>query len=304
MAKLSYMEQALYSDIARGDIRNAQNILKSLLRAQKYSTDDCAQRLITQLETQQPVSIPDKMQEYLTITQPENIDIGFHYDRDIEEEVVKDIRKTAENAEALSRMGIKAGNATLLYGKPGTGKTVLANLIAKELALPLISVKSSSLVSCKLGETGHIVTSVFDYIRNTRCVFFIDEIDFLGMKRGSDKEVAEMSRVLISLMQMIDTLPAGFVIVAATNREDMLDEALLRRFSRQIKVEGLSYAQACELTLKLLNHVYPDSFSEVEIASLFSQDGTYNPARICNTITREIVRAWPERVNLACLNFV
>lgn len=303
MAKLSYIEQALYSDIARGDIRNAQNTLKSILKAQKYSQDGYAQRLIQQLETPQPVSIPDKMQEYLTITQPEDIEIGFHYSRAIEEELIHDIRKTAENAEALSRMGIKTGNATLLYGKPGTGKTVLANLVAKELVLPLVSVKSSSLISCKLGETGHAVTSVFDYVRNIKCVFFIDEIDFLGMKRGSDKEVAEMSRVLISLMQMIDKLPAGFVMIAATNREDMLDEALLRRFSRQVKVEGLAYAQVCELTLGMLNHIYPDSFSQVEIASLFSQNGTYNPARICNTITREIVRAWPERPNLACLDF-
>lgn len=140
----------------------------------------------------------------------------------------------------------------LFYGPPGTGKTLLANKICAEAKLPLLSLSPSGVLSRYLGESEKAIRAAFEVAKRLRpCVIFIDEIDSLGTRRGRAGEEPAGRRVLTELLLQISSLgsgsghanesdrddgPAGVYLIAATNRLEDLDEALVRRFDRTIQV--------------------------------------------------------------------
>lgn len=122
----------------------------------------------------------------------------------------------------------------LLYGLPGTGKTQTARWIAGELGLPLLTVRCDTLISSLLGQTSKNLRRVFDYVEQRPCILFLDEFDALASARGSERDVGELQRVVIALLQNIDALSEHTIVVAASNHERMLDPAVWRRFPFQI----------------------------------------------------------------------
>ena len=94
----------------------------------------------------------------------------------------------------------------------------------------------SNVISSYLGSTQKNIQKVFDYIRDIDCVLMLDEVDAIGLRRGTE-DVGEMSRVVIGLMQCLDNLPNNVTIIGATNRIDMIDTALLRRFTLKQEVK-------------------------------------------------------------------
>ncbi len=155
------------------------------------------------------------------------------------EEIVEFLR----NPQKFSRLGGKIPKGALLVGPPGTGKTLLARAIAGEAGVPFFSISGSDFVEMFVGVGASRVRDMFEQAKkNAPCIVFIDEIDAVGRARGvgmgggNDEREQTLNQLLVE-MDGFET-NEGVIIVAATNRKDVLDPALLRpgRFDRQIHV--------------------------------------------------------------------
>lgn len=156
----------------------------------------------------------------------------------IELEEVVDFLK---NPDKYTEMGAKIPRGCLLNGPPGTGKTLLARAVAGEAGVPFISVSGSEFVQVFVGVGAARVRDMFKQAReNAPCIIFIDEIDAVGRQRGSGSSNDEREQTLNQLLVEMDGFDgnAGVITIAATNRVDILDEALVRagRFDRKVEV--------------------------------------------------------------------
>ena len=155
------------------------------------------------------------------------------------EEIVEFLR----NPQKFSRLGGKIPKGALLVGPPGTGKTLLARAIAGEAGVPFFTISGSDFVEMFVGVGASRVRDMFEQAKkNAPCIVFIDEIDAVGRNRGAGYGVGndEREQTLNQLLVEMDGFEAneGVIILAATNRRDVLDPALLRpgRFDRQVTV--------------------------------------------------------------------
>lgn len=139
------------------------------------------------------------------------------------------------NKEVLQKENIPLNPTVLLHGPPGTGKSRLAAYIAAQLGLPLITARADVLISSYLGATSKNIRMLMDYAQATPCVLFLDEFDALAKGRDDLNEVGELKRVVVSLLQNIDSLK-DVVLIAATNHPHLLDTAVWRRFNYKIEI--------------------------------------------------------------------
>jgi len=160
---------------------------------------------------------------------------------------IRDLREAIElpitNPELFLRVGIKPPKGVLLYGPPGTGKTLLARALAHQVDSKFLKVVASSIVDKYIGESARVVREMFSYAKeNQPCIIFIDEVDAIGGKRLGEGSSAdrEIQRTLMELLNQLDGFDdLGQVkTVMATNRPDVLDQALLRpgRLDRKIEI--------------------------------------------------------------------
>lgn len=141
---------------------------------------------------------------------------------------------TINHFDELAAVGIATPPRLLIYGPPGCGKTLTAQWIASELGLPLLTARCDTLVSSLLGQTARNLRRVFEHVESRPCVLFLDEFDALAKSRADEREIGELQRVVIALLQNIDALPSSTILIAATNHEDLLDHAVWRRFAFKI----------------------------------------------------------------------
>ncbi len=164
------------------------------------------------------------------------------------EEQIKELKETVElpliNPDIFDRVGIEPPKGVLLYGPPGSGKTLMAKAVAKRTEATFIRIVGSELIQKYIGEGARLVRELFEMAREkSPSIIFIDELDAIGAKRlesatSGDREVQRTLMQLLAEMDGFD--PRGDVkIIAATNRLDILDLALLRpgRFDRMIEVQ-------------------------------------------------------------------
>jgi cell division protease FtsH len=156
------------------------------------------------------------------------------------EEVVEFLK----TPQKYNELGAKIPKGVLLYGPPGTGKTLLAKAVAGEAGVPFFSISGSDFVEMFVGVGASRVRDLFDQAKkNAPCIVFIDEIDAVGRQRGAGLGGGhdEREQTLNQLLVEMDGFSAneGIIMIAATNRPDILDPALLRpgRFDRQIVVD-------------------------------------------------------------------
>ena len=157
-----------------------------------------------------------------------------------------------KDPEAFKRLGIRPPRGILLYGPPGSGKTLLAKAVANESAANFISIKGPEVMSKWVGESEKAVRSIFKKAKQVApCIVFLDELDAIAHRRGFDNDSGVSERVVNQLLTSMDGLETleGVVVVGATNRPDMVDPALLRtgRFDRILLVPAPDRAARFEV---------------------------------------------------------
>lgn len=141
------------------------------------------------------------------------------------------------NSSKLEIAGVHISKSLLLYGKPGCGKTSIANYICEKTGLPLVVARLDGIVSSLLGSTAKNIRKIFEYANSFPCILFLDEFDAIAKARDDIHELGELKRVVNSLLQNIDSMPQNSVLIAATNHPGLLDPAVWRRFVQKVEVD-------------------------------------------------------------------
>ena len=217
-------------------------------------------------------------------------DIGFNFanvaGNEEAKDSVQDVVDFLKNPEKYSAYGARMPKGVILYGDPGTGKTLLAKAVAGEANVPFYAVSGSDFVQIYVGVGAGRIRSLFKKARSHgRAVIFIDEIDAIGKKRdngrggGSDEKDQTLNALLTEMSGFNET--EGIIVIAATNRLDMLDQALLRpgRFDRHIEVT-LPDVSAREKILKL--HFKNKPIKDVDYAEWARKTTCFSGAKLEN----------------------
>lgn len=218
-------------------------------------------------------------------------------------EQVQDIVDFIKQPQKYAELGARMPKGVILYGPPGTGKTLMAKAIAKEANVPFFSVNGSDFVQLYVGVGASRVREIFKEARkHKKAVIFIDEIDAIGKKRSSNPHNSndEKDQTLNALLTEMSGFKEdeGIVVIAATNRLDMLDEALLRagRFDRHVEV-GYPDVHAREQIIRLYLKNKPVS-EEVDPQALARQTVYFTGAMIESLLNEAAILAAKRNIKM------
>ncbi|MCS7121167.1 MAG: CDC48 family AAA ATPase [Archaeoglobaceae archaeon] len=211
---------------------NAEEIPFEILDSMKVTWED----FVEALKEIEPSAMREVLVEIPKVTWE---DVGGL--EEVKREIIEAVEWPMKYPEKFKKFGIRPTKGVLLYGPPGTGKTLIAKAVANETNANFISIKGGEILSKWLGESEKAIRKIFRKARQVApCIVFFDEIDAIAQVRGIDEGNRAVERVLNQLLTEMDGLEElrGVVVIAATNRPDILDPALLRpgRFDRLIYV--------------------------------------------------------------------
>jgi len=171
------------------------------------------------------------------------------------EEKIRRIEKEFASKERLAQYGLKYRQKVLLYGAPGCGKSMSAERIAWNLGLPFLKVRFDVIFSSFLGETANNLAKLFDGIKEYPCVLLLDEFDIVGKTRSQSQDVGEMHRVVNVLLNLLEEYNSQGILIATTNIETSLDQALFRRFDDIIEMPKPSFEEVVRLVTMTLSSI-------------------------------------------------
>ena len=201
---------------------------------------------------------------------------------------IEEIVEFLKNPQRYTELGAKIPKGALLVGPPGTGKTLLAKAVAGEANVPFLSMSGSDFVEMFVGVGAARVRDLFKTAKDKApCIVFIDEIDAVGRARGKNPNMGSNDERENTLNQMLTEMDGfgsnnGVIVLAATNRADMLDKALLRpgRFDRQIYVDLPELTDRMEIFNVHLRNLKVNSHLDIE--QLARQTQGFSGADVCN----------------------
>lgn len=215
-------------------LRNSSGRAKKRKRA---ATDDESTRGLTELPTGRRYG-----QTLATLIPREELEHHMVLPNDVDNRFARIEREYAAR-ERLGAYGLRPRKTVLLYGPPGCGKTLGAKRLAWNVGLPLMKVRFDALISSYFGESATNLRSVFDAAKERPCVLLLDECDFIARSRINSKDIGEASRIVNSLLTLMEEYDAPGLLVATTNIEESLDPALFRRFDEVFHVPLPSEAE-------------------------------------------------------------
>lgn len=289
-------EQQIIKAIAENDIRSARKWAVIALDSDKTQKNKWFVNKYKSILTSEGANLIELPGNLKDIMLCEDVSVSFkenrYYLTGNEKRISEEIFRMAKVSGKLMEMQIPYKNATLLYGPPGTGKTMFGKYVAYKMKLPFCYLNFSRVVDSYLGGTSKNISQAFTYASTNPCVFMLDEVDAICTNRekgsGSEKEIG---RVTITLMQEFDKLANDVVVIAATNRLDMLDDAFVSRCSLRYEMAPFAKDESRAMVYKFLNDVGME-FSEYEVDSII-RDG--NDQR---TIMNELIIAIAERIEV------
>lgn len=172
----------------------------------------------------------------LTVSYPKSRLSDMVLDHNVQYQLDRIVREQRHAQRILSH-GLSPRRKLLLVGPPGTGKTLTASVLAGELGIPLFEVRLDGLITKFMGETAAKLRQIFETTGQVRGIYFFDEFDSIGSRRGLANDVGEIRRILNSFLQMIEQDQSHSLILAATNHPEILDQALFRRFDDVLSYE-------------------------------------------------------------------
>ena len=205
------------------------------------------------------------------------------------------------NRNQIISNGINLPNTLIFFGPPGCGKSKLAEYISKETELPLITTRLDGLISSYLGSTAKNIRAIFNYAQSVPCVLFLDEFDAIAKVRDDKNELGELKRIVNSLLQNIDAIQNGSIVIAATNHEKLLDPAVWRRFMFRINLQRPEYEVRFNIINKLISNVKLKKEELDIIAQLYDNFTGAELEQVCNKVKMESII---KKEEISVINFV
>jgi AAA+ superfamily predicted ATPase len=197
--------------------------------------------------------------------------------------------------DILRSYGLQPAQKILFCGHPGCGKTLAAEVIANNLAMPLVVIRLDSIISSLLGETAANLRKVFDYIMQHPVVALFDEFDALTKDRGDTADHGEFKRSVNAVLQMLDGYRGESILIATTNYESLLDHAVWRRFDEVVRFEMPNLEQIKRLlALKLSGIRRNFEVDDHHIAALFKGLSHADIERVLRRAVKEMILAGRE----------
>lgn len=209
---------------------------------------------------QRHIEVPDKLKDFLIVEDCSNFDEKVYMRTKVQDNILQSII-TARRISGLmkEKNGLYYPNTTLLYGPPGTGKTTLGRYVAYKMKMDFVYLDFSRIIDGIFGSTSKNIATIFQFMIDKECIFMLDEIDAVAVKRGDESEATggELGRITITIMQQFDYYRrhnSEAIIIAATNRVDRMDAALRSRFSIEHEIKEMTVSEKIEYISRFLNN--------------------------------------------------